>query len=632
MKNTNQLLQETEKLLALSETVLNLDSLELKTDFPMNELYIQLGHSDSIVSVDISPDGKYMVSGSLDKTIRLWDIESGEELKTFDLYDNEVSGSENSIDDRIYSVTITADGKSIISESNNSGLVFDIESGAKIDSQMRGSYESEMLKRINSKVNYISYCSNYFELIDFFTEEVIQTFRDKTYIQPKQQEYEEDMSYYFKGAGDREMDEEKEFEAYCSSVSVSSREFYDNLFIFTSDDKYIVSVTSNHTLSLWDIESGEQLKVFSRHNNTINSIAITPNEKYIISGSSDGNIKLWDIESGEELKTFIGHKNSINTLSVTSDGKYIISGSADNTLKLWDIEIGEELRSFGNKLLNRKKINNISISLDGKYIFSTSALWFEDEIFIKDIWDMLDEKYLIHKVDSDFCSLNKYCTENNIQLLNADDEKSKTIEFNKEKELNPSFVEDKDMHYMAISNKYIVSGGRGDVVILWDRKSLKELKTFKKYFSNKNKVGISKNEKYVFSYDDTNNIKVVWDIETEETLENFESWNNYEVNVSISPNHKYLISLNRDSSIKIWNIETKEVLIYFIVLSDKEWIVWTGDGYYNCSDGAMKYISFLNNTDSLPTIIDRENRIYKDRKKDNLFSLVLHNSSGNILC
>ena len=80
MTNTNKLLEETEKLFLLSESILNLNSLEPYTDFPINELYIQLGHSDSVVSVDISPDGKYIISGSLDKTIRLWDIESGEKL------------------------------------------------------------------------------------------------------------------------------------------------------------------------------------------------------------------------------------------------------------------------------------------------------------------------------------------------------------------------------------------------------------------------------------------------------------------------------------------------------------------------------------------------------------------------
>jgi len=707
VKNSKEILEETEKLLSLTETVLNLNNSELKMDFPINELYIQLGHSDSVVTMDISPDGKYMVSGSLDKTIRLWDIESGEELKTFNLYDNGVSQNEHSDDDKIFSVTITADGKSIISGHSNT-VIFDIESGEKLDISYKTFLRTnlnrnhiisenynqiewydleskETFKEIYLDRNYTkefevlaitvseqyiviasSYYSNYFELIDISTEETIQTFRDKTYIEPKQEEYEEDCTYYIKGAGDREMEEEAEIEALYASGNYRpsiDRNFYDSLFIITFDEKNVISITFNNTLSLWDIKNGEQLKVFSGHKSSINSIALTPNGKYIVSGSSDKTIKLWDIESAEELKSFIGHKDSINTVSVTPNGKYIISGSDDNTLKLWDIESGEALRSFGNRLLDTDK-NNISISLDGQYIFNTLASrYYEYDIHacqvsdaIKYIWDIEDEKCLEHKIYNkglnydeaddyiDDYSLDKYCIENNIQLSNADDEKDKEIEFNKEKKLNPSFFkyEDRyreiDIDSIAINKNFLVVNHSymyhmdHTKIVLWDKKTLKPLKTFKKYYGNENKVGISKNEKYIFSYDDSHNIKVVWDIETEETLENFESWNNYEIDVRISPNQKYLISLNRDSSIKIWDIETKEVLIYFIALSNKEWITWTNDGYYNCSDGVIKYISFLNNSDALPTIIDRENRIYKDRKKDNLFSLVLNDISGNILC
>jgi WD40 repeat protein len=47
------------------------------------ETYIQQGHSSYVTSIDFSPDGKYIISGSDDKTLKLWDISSGREIRTY---------------------------------------------------------------------------------------------------------------------------------------------------------------------------------------------------------------------------------------------------------------------------------------------------------------------------------------------------------------------------------------------------------------------------------------------------------------------------------------------------------------------------------------------------------------------
>jgi len=64
------------KLLAKKQDDLTAEELNYR-------LHITKGHSDSVISIAISPDGKYIVSGSDDNTIKLWDISSGKEVRTF---------------------------------------------------------------------------------------------------------------------------------------------------------------------------------------------------------------------------------------------------------------------------------------------------------------------------------------------------------------------------------------------------------------------------------------------------------------------------------------------------------------------------------------------------------------------
>ena len=79
------------------------------------ELKINSGHADMVNSVCFSPDDKYVASGSEDKTIKLWDVATGKELKTF------------TDADKIYSVAFSADGKFIISGGDAGAKLWNIQ-------------------------------------------------------------------------------------------------------------------------------------------------------------------------------------------------------------------------------------------------------------------------------------------------------------------------------------------------------------------------------------------------------------------------------------------------------------------------------------------------------------------------
>ncbi|KAJ1722017.1 hypothetical protein LPJ53_003512 [Coemansia erecta] len=100
----------------------------------------------------------------------------------------------------------------------------------------------------------------------------------------------------------------------------------------------VVSASGDSLIKLWDLKTGELIRTFSGH--TRGLACVQYDGKTIVSGSSDQLIKVWDAESGHCMQTLRGHKDLVRTLHFTG-GRRAVSGSYDQTIKVWDIVSGE---------------------------------------------------------------------------------------------------------------------------------------------------------------------------------------------------------------------------------------------------------------------------------------------------
>lgn len=106
----------------------------------------------------------------------------------------------------------------------------------------------------------------------------------------------------------------------------------------TKDKEQILATGSeDHTIKLWNVVTGEELKTLPGHQNWIWSIAFSPDGKTLASGSVDRTIKLWDIHTGTCRDTLVGHTDGIWSVAFSPDGDKLASSSEDRTVKLWHI-------------------------------------------------------------------------------------------------------------------------------------------------------------------------------------------------------------------------------------------------------------------------------------------------------
>ena len=77
-------------------------------------------------------------------------------------------------------------------------------------------------------------------------------------------------------------------------------------------------------------------RTLAGHTRNVSSLALSPDGRYALSGYWDKTVKLWELEAGTCLRTLEGHTSSVNSVALSSDGRYALSGSWDHTVKLWE--------------------------------------------------------------------------------------------------------------------------------------------------------------------------------------------------------------------------------------------------------------------------------------------------------
>ncbi len=140
------------------------------------------------------------------------------------------------------------------------------------------------------------------------------------------------------------------------------------------DGRFFRTYYSGNESRFWDLEDKIRGRILKTNEDIICS-SLFHDGRSFLTGSYDGTAKLWNPQTGEEIKRFIGHSDSVQSGTFSPDGRHVLTGSYDGTARLWNTETGLEVRVFVCKM-----ISLVVFSPNGRSIVTgswdgTARLW-----------------------------------------------------------------------------------------------------------------------------------------------------------------------------------------------------------------------------------------------------------------
>ena len=260
------------------------------------EVALFTGHTQSVLSVAFSPDGKTLASGSWDTTIRLWDVETQQ---------HKASLTQHTYG--IWAVAFSPDGKTLASSSPGSIRLWDVETGQ----------HKARLKTYTGRAKALAFSPDGGILANIGQELPLTRTRKNYPIQL----WDVATSQHF-----------LTLEGHTSEIEAVA---------FSSDGKTLVSASWDRTIRLWDVNTGDQLSTFMGNSDWLTAVVFSPDGRTIVSGSRRGEVRLWNANTGQRTGTLSAHPVEVSDIVFSSDGTTFNSAGLDGTIRAWDASGGQ---------------------------------------------------------------------------------------------------------------------------------------------------------------------------------------------------------------------------------------------------------------------------------------------------
>ena len=275
------------------------------------------GHTWAVPSVVFSPvDANLLASGSLDGTVKLWDVATRRNIATLEAHTRPV-----------FSVAFSPDGTVLASTADNAVKLWDVATRRNIATLEGHTWAvvSVVFSPVDANLLATGSRDGTVKLWDVATQRNIATLEGHT--------------------------------DWVNSVS------------FSSDGVTLASGARDGMFKLWDMATRQNIATFGEGNFGQTSVVFSPVDANLLaSGSMDGTVKLWDVATQRNITTLEWTYPQVTSMSFSPDGTVLASGTADHAINLWDLTTGINFTT----LWQPSVAASVSFSPDGTVLASGS--------------------------------------------------------------------------------------------------------------------------------------------------------------------------------------------------------------------------------------------------------------------
>ena len=499
-------------------------------------LKVLRGHTARTWSVTFSPTGDLLASASDDQTVKLWDVATGECRQTLHCQERArvVRFSPVCNTDRGQTLAI-GDDSTITLWSIDSGQCFSV---LEIDLPVRSiDYSPDGAMLVSGGDDCIV------RLWDTHTGESISTLQGHSYL-VRSVRFSPDGGTIASGSHDQTVRLWDVATGECRKILPGHASCVWSV-AFGAAGQTLASTSDDKTIKLWDAVTGQCLRSLQAYTSEIWSTAFSPDGQTLGGGGGDRQIRLWDVQTGNCTKTLQGHTRVV--LSIAHSPTDHLIASSSETIKLWDATSGECLKTLEG---HTNWIWSIAFSPNGQFLASGSG-----DQTIK-LWDVTSGECLrTLEGHTNWIWSIAFSPDGQFLASGSDDYTIKLWDLKRGECVNTLKAESGAWSIAFSPDSQFLASTDHHTIKLWHLHTGTCLKTLSGHTEPVRTLVYSLDGFILFSGSDDRTIKV-WDVKTGQCLKTLQGHRDSVRSIAVSVDAQTIASGGQDETLKLWDLET----------------------------------------------------------------------------
>jgi WD40 repeat protein len=485
------------------------------------------GHTLPVLSVAFSPDGRRLASaggfGAEPGQVKLWDAQTGQEIRTLTGHTGEVT-----------SVAFSPDGRRLASAGGESKPF-------SADGKRPGPGDWTV------------------KVWDLQTGKAILTLKGHaegiTSVA-----FSPDGKRLASAAGGRfggEPGEVKVWDAQTGQEALTVKGLAHGVtrVVFSPDGRRFASGSAigvlgkPYEVKVWDTQTGKEILTLKGHSGAIQCVAFSPDGRRLATASHDRTVKVWDAQTGQEERTLQGHTGDVRSVSFSPDGRRLASASYDRTVRVWDAQTGQEIHTLKG---HTDRVHEVSFSPEGR-LASASG-----DGTVK-VWDTLTGQLPLTLRGHTALVNSVIFSPEGRHLASASWDKTVKVWDAQTGHLARTLEVPRGIVWgVAFSPDGRLLAGASNGVQVWDVQTGRKVHTLTGHAGRVRGVAYSPDGRWIASagMDDRDQAVRVWDAQTGKEIRTLKGHTRTVSGVSFSPDGRCVATASQDGTVRLWDAQS----------------------------------------------------------------------------